>query len=110
MDLSSNPYFEMHSKGFVLFQDYQYVGNKLYLFPGYGNVVGMLHITPATGDIEVIPVQMEQSFLPKRKQILEKEKSEQMWEALFQNKVVIEDSKIGVDLQGMFSRIKMKRE
>jgi len=48
--------------------------------------------------------------LPKRKQILEKEKSEQMWEALFQNKVVIEDSKIGVDLQGMFSRIKMKRE
>lgn len=110
LDLSSNPYFEMHSKGFALFQDYQYVGNELYLFPGYGNVVGMLHITPTTGDIEVIPVQMEQSFLPKRKQILDKEKSEQMWEALFQNKVVIEDSKIGVDLQGMLSRIKMKRE
>jgi len=52
----------MHSKGFVLFQDYQYVGNKLYLFPGYGNVVGMLHITPATGDIEVIPVQMGTEF------------------------------------------------
>ena len=107
LDLSSNPYVELHSKGFSLFQDYQYVGDELYLFPGYENNVGMLHITPATEAIEVIPIQMEGSFLQQRKKILEEEKREQIWNALFQGDVVMEDPKIGVDLQKMLLRVPM---
>lgn len=105
LDLSFNPFFKLTSKGCPLFLDYQYVRDELYLFPSCGNDVGMLHIKPTERTIEVIPIKMEKSFLPKMEQILKEEKSVWMWDALFRGEIVVEDTKIGVDLPGMFARL-----